>query len=101
MGDDRDDRLERHYEALLKSYGDIMIAQAATDRTIEERTRTSNERAGRFEKGLDKKADTTALDAVVAELGSIKRLLIAVLLAIVVASVGFGFAALQIAGSHS
>jgi hypothetical protein len=115
MADDRD-RLERHYEALLKSYGDIMIAQAATDRTIEERTQETQRYRQRVERELEakaaakdladleldvaKKADATTVADVVEELRGIRKLLVYLLVSICLASFGFGIAALQIAGSH-
>lgn len=46
------------------------------------------------------KADAADMTKVVAELNGIKKILVGVLLAIVTASIGFGFAALQIAGAH-
>lgn len=48
----------------------------------------------------EKKADKTEIAAVVAELNSIKKILIAVLLAIVTGSIGLAFAAIQIV-SHA
>ena len=54
-----------------------------------------------LDKLLESKASVQQMASVTAELASIKKLLIAVLMAIVVASIGFGFAALQIAGTHA
>jgi hypothetical protein len=54
-----------------------------------------------LDKLLESKASVEQMTAVTAELASIKKLLVAVLMAIVVASIGFGFAALQIAGTHA
>lgn len=89
----------------MRSYGEMAISQATMARTMEERTATSNDRAKRLEDGLVKldveKADAEALRAVVVELRGIKRLLIGLLVSIVIASVTFGLAALQIAGSHT
>lgn len=51
------------------------------------------------ERALANKADKTELDAVVRELASIKRLLVAVLLAIMAGCIGFGFAAIQLAAN--
>lgn len=51
------------------------------------------------EQALLTKADKTEMAAVVNELASIKRLLIAVLLAIMAGCIGFGFAAIQIAAN--
>lgn len=48
----------------------------------------------------DKKADKAEITAVVNELNSIKKILIAVLLAIVTGSIGLAFAAIQIV-SHA
>lgn len=57
-------------------------------------------RVEEVEKAVAKKADKTEIEAVVNELASIRKLLAMVLMAIVAASIGFGFAALQIAGTH-
>lgn len=48
----------------------------------------------------EKKADKTEIAAIVAELNSIKKILVAVLLAIVTGSIGLAFAAIQIV-SHA
>jgi hypothetical protein len=104
MADESRDRLERHYEALLKSYGDVMIAQAATDRTIDERTRAGNERAERLQAAVtkldDEKADVATVDDVVTELRYIRKLLVGLLISICLACLTFAFAAIEIAVRH-
>lgn len=103
MADDRD-RLERQYEGLLKSYGDIMIDLTALSRTVEERTRTSNERAQRLQDGLTaldrEKADATTVADVVIELRGIRKLLVGLLVSICLACITFALAAIEIAVRH-
>jgi hypothetical protein len=86
---------------LLKSYGELEKRQDLTEQLITERTGVVYGRLDALETGMTTKADKTELSAVVKELSDIKKLLIGLLLAIVTASIGFGFAALQIAGSHA
>lgn len=99
-----DDDVDRHLRALLSSYGTLEREQARMDAVIEERTAEAvrnRERVDRDLVKLDKeKAEATALTAVIVELRGIKRLLVGLLVSITLASVGFGFAALQIAGRH-
>ena len=74
-------------------------------RTIEERTADALRVRQRVDDQLGAlnkdKASAADLAAVIVELRGIKRLLIGLLVSITLASVGFGFAALQIAGSHT
>lgn len=56
-------------------------------------------RVAQAEKAIEKKADQADVDRLVAELVSIKKLLGGVLFAIVGGSIGFGYAAIQIASS--
>lgn len=98
------DDADRHLRSLLASYGRLEKGQARMETLIEERTTEALRVRKRVDDELealdDQKAEAKDLAAVVTELGSIKRLLVMVLLAIVTASVGFGFAALQIASQH-
>jgi hypothetical protein len=99
-----DDDVDRHLRALLSSYGTLEREQARMDAVIEERTAEAVRNRERVDRDLvkldEEKAEATALTAVVDELRGIKRLLVGLLVSITLASVGFGFAALQIAGSH-
>lgn len=100
-----DDDLERHFRSLLQQYGELRIEQADMSRTIEERTADALRVRQRVDDQLGAlnkdKASAADLAAVIVELKGIKRLLIGLLVSITLASVGFGFAALQIAGSHT
>jgi hypothetical protein len=99
-----DDDVDRHLRALLSSYGTLEREQARMDAVIEERTAEAVRNRERVDRDLvkldEEKAEATALTAVVDEFRGIKRLLVGLLVSITLASVGFGFAALQIAGSH-
>ncbi|HET6502096.1 MAG TPA: hypothetical protein VFG87_15175 [Amycolatopsis sp.] len=106
-----DDDVDRHLRALLSSYGTLEREQARMDAVIEERTAEAVRNRERVDKQLgdldEAKAEAKDLAAVVdrldkldGRLGGIQKLLVGLLASITLASIGFGFAALQIAGSH-
>lgn len=92
--------VERHLQALLASYGGLETNLARVETLLKERNDEALRARARVDDELKEKAAAKDLVAVVNELASIKRLLVLVLMAIVTASIGFGFAALQIAGNH-
>ena len=98
--DERRDWFERQVTSLLEQYGEIQREQVDMSRIIEERTNA-------VDRELDGKAERTdltpilqRLDRLDARLGGTNKLLVGLLVSITLAAVGFGFAALQFAGSH-
>ena len=105
--DERRDWFERQVTSLLEQYGEIQREQVDMSRIIEERTKEAQRNRDRVDRELDGKAERTdltpilqRLDRLDARLGGTNKLLVGLLVSITLAAVGFGFAALQFAGSH-